>query len=67
MEPTLSPELRTLAKGDPVLSRIGAVAELRDWFNNREIGDYDGVPWRCWIARDAEVKAIDLRAKRLLW
>ncbi|MEO6593785.1 MAG: trypsin-like peptidase domain-containing protein [Planctomycetota bacterium] len=63
----LAIELRTLAKGDPVLSPIGAVAELRDWFNNREIGDYDGVDWRCWIARGTEVKALEVRAKRLLW
>ncbi|MCB9876090.1 MAG: trypsin-like peptidase domain-containing protein [Planctomycetes bacterium] len=63
----LALELRDAQTGAPVLTRIGGVSELRDWFNHRELGSYDGVEWKCWIARGAEVQAVELRAKRLLW
>ena len=63
----LAIELRTAADGDAVLSRVGSVAELRDWFNHRKLGSYDAIPWSCWIARGNEVKQINIVAKRLLW
>lgn len=63
----LAIELRTAQDDRPVLQPIDSVATLRDWFNNREIGSYDGVKWRCWIARGDEARAVDVVAKRLLW
>jgi len=63
----LAVELRTRADGRPLLQPVDSVTALRDWFNNREIGSYEGVKWRCWIARGEEVRAIDVLAKRLLW
>ena len=49
------------------LAGVASVTELRDWFNDRELGSYDGVAWRCWIARGDEVRAVEVTAKRLLW
>jgi serine protease Do len=63
----LAIELRARASGAPALVRIGSVAELRDWFNNRELGSYEGTVWQCWIARGGEVRRVDVTAKRLLW
>ncbi|MEQ1631148.1 MAG: trypsin-like peptidase domain-containing protein [Planctomycetota bacterium] len=57
----------TSQDGDPVLKRIEDVAALRDLWNDRELGSYDGVPWRVWIARGTEVKAVEWTAKRLFW
>ena len=55
------------ADGRPLLQPVASVTELRDWFNNRQLGSYDGVAWRCWIARGDEVRAVEVTAKRLLW
>ena len=60
-------ELKARADGRPLLQPVASVVELRDWFNNRELGSYDGAEWRCWIARGEEVRAVDVTAKRLLW
>ena len=63
----LAIELKARADGRPLLQPVASVVELRDWFNNRELGDYDGVPWRCWIARGEQVRAVEVTARRLLW
>lgn len=63
----LAIELKARADGRPLLQPVASVTELRDWFNNRQLGSYDGVAWRCWIARGDEVRAVDVTAKRLLW
>lgn len=63
----LAIELKARADGRPLLQPVASVVELRDWFNNRELGSYDGAEWRCWIARGEEVRAVDVTAKRLLW
>ncbi|MFN3244732.1 MAG: trypsin-like peptidase domain-containing protein [Planctomycetota bacterium] len=60
-------ELRTRADNRAVLQPIDGVRALRDWFNNREIGSYDGARWRCWVARGDDVRAVELVARRLLW
>ena len=63
----LAVELRFAETGDRVLTRVGSVGELRDRFNDRELGSYEGTAWRCWIARGADVRAVDVVARRLLW
>ena len=63
----LAIELKARADGRPLLQPVASVTELRDWFNNRQLGSYDGVAWRCWIARGDEVRAVEVTAKRLLW
>ena len=55
------------ADGRPLLQPVDGVRALRDWFNDRQLGSYDGTPWRCWIARGGRVRAVDVTAKRLLW
>lgn len=62
----LAAELRTEG-GDPVLRRIEGLASLRDLFNDRELGSYDGVQWTLWVSRGAEVKRVQATAKRLFW
>ena len=63
----LALELRSRADGRPLLQPVASVKELRDWFNDRQLGSYEGTPWRCWIARGVDVRAVDVTAKRLLW
>ena len=62
----LAAELRT-ENGDPVLRRIDGIASLRELFNDRELGSYDGVQWTLWVSRGAEVKRVQATAKRLFW
>lgn len=56
-------------KGDAVRKDIGSVAALRDLWNDRELGDYDRqqARWKCWVARGAAVRIVELRANRLFW
>ena len=63
----LGVELKARADGRPLLQPIASVTALRDWFNDRQLGSYDGVAWRCWLARGDDVRAVDVTAKRLLW
>ncbi len=62
----LAIELRS-ESGDPVLKRIDSVASLRDLWNDRQLGSYDGAEWRVWIARGSEVLAVKWTGKRLFW
>lgn len=62
----LGVELRT-ESGDPVVQRIESVTALRDLFNDRLLGTYEGQTWKVWIARGAEVKPVEWTAKRLFW
>ncbi len=52
---------------DPVLVRIADVAALRDLWNDRTLGNYEGLQWQCWIARGTEVKKVEVTSKRLFW
>ncbi|MBL8755368.1 MAG: trypsin-like peptidase domain-containing protein [Planctomycetes bacterium] len=54
-------------KQDALLVRIGSVDALRDLWNDRSLGNYDGLQWRCWVARGAEVKQVQVTSKRLFW
>ena len=63
----LGVELSARADGRPLLQPIASVTALRDWFNDRQLGSYEGARWRCWIARGGDVRAVDVTAKRLLW
>jgi S1-C subfamily serine protease len=60
-------ELKSRDSGEPVFAPIEDVARLRDLFNDRELGSYDGVEWRLWIARNGAVHGADVRARRLFW
>jgi S1-C subfamily serine protease len=62
----LAVELRDQA-GNPVLQPLADVTALRDVWNDRELGSYDGQVWKVWRARGAEVKAVELVGKRLFW
>ena len=62
----LAVELRDQA-GNPVLQPLADVTALRDVWNDRELGSYDGQVWKVWRARGAEVKAVEVVGKRLFW
>lgn len=62
----LSVELRSAGDG-AVHRRIADVAGLRDLWNDRELGTYEGQKWKVWIARGSEVRPVELVAKRLFW
>lgn len=56
------------ADGDmPVLVRLADVAALRDLWNDRRLGTYEGTDWTCWLARGSEVRKVTIRSKRLFW
>lgn len=63
----LAIELVSAATSNPALVRLATVAELRDLWNARELGSYDGRDWKCWVARGAAVRKVDIRSKRLFW
>lgn len=63
----LACELKRLDSGAPVFVPIDDVANLRDLFNDREIGSYDGAEFPLWVARDGKVHRAEVRAKRLFW
>lgn len=52
---------------DPVLVPLAGVPALRDLWNERELGTYEGSDWECWIARGAQVRKVSVRSKRLYW
>lgn len=59
-----------LVRGDsamPVLARLSGVGALRDLWNDRHLGTYEGSTWQCWIARGNDVKKVELTSKRLFW
>ena len=62
----LSVELRSAGDG-AVHRRIADVTGLRDLWNDRELGTYEGQKWKVWIARGSEVRPVELVAKRLFW
>jgi hypothetical protein len=62
----LAAELRSAGDG-AVLRRIADLVALRDLWNDRELGTYEGQKWKVWIARGSDVRAVELTAKRLFW
>lgn len=62
----LAVELRSAGDG-AVLRRIADLVALRDLWNDRELGTYEGQKWKVWIARGDDVRAVELVAKRLFW
>lgn len=62
----LAVELRSAGDG-AVLRRIADLVALRDLWNDRELGTYEGQKWKAWIARGDDVRAVELVAKRLFW
>ncbi len=63
----LAVELVNRDGGNPVLLRFADVAALRDMWNERELGSYEGELWQCWIAHGTEVRRVEIRSKRLFW
>jgi S1-C subfamily serine protease len=63
----LSCELQRAADGAPVYVPIDSVEKLRDLFNDRELGSYDGAEFSLWVARGGQVHRTAVRAKRLFW
>lgn len=63
----LAVELIAADTGNAALVRLADVAALRDLWNARELGSYEGRQWKCWVARGAEVRKVEIRSKRLFW
>ncbi len=63
----LAIELRRADNAAPVLVRLAGVGALRDLWNDRHLGSYEGATWNCWIARGSEVRKTELTSKRLFW
>ncbi len=63
----LAVELLRANTRDPVLVRLAGVEALRDMWNARELGTYEGSTWDCWIARGTDVRKIAVKSKRLFW
>ncbi|MBL8725490.1 MAG: trypsin-like peptidase domain-containing protein [Planctomycetes bacterium] len=63
----LALELVHASTGQPVFVRLEDLGRLRDLWNDRELGTYEGSEWRCWIARGTEIRTVELVVKRLFW
>jgi hypothetical protein len=63
----LALELRHAQTGEPVFVRLEDLARLRDLWNDRELGTYEGSEWKLWLARGAEIRTTELVVKRLFW
>lgn len=63
----LAVELLSEGGGEAIRQVVTGVEALRDLWNDRKLGDYDGLKWKCWIARGAEVKQVEIRSRRLFW
>lgn len=63
----LAVELVAADTGNTALVRLADVAALRDLWNARELGSYEGRLWKCWVARGTTVRKIEIRSKRLFW
>jgi len=63
----LAVELLSGEARDAALVRLADVAALRDLWNERTLGTYEGSSWSCWIARGNTVKKVEIRSKRLFW
>jgi S1-C subfamily serine protease len=63
----LALELVHAETGQPVFVRLEELARLRDLWNDRELGTYEGSEWRCHLARGAEIRTVTLVVKRLFW
>lgn len=60
-------ELQRADNGAPVFVPVTSVEKLRDLFNDRELGSYDGREFPLWVARGGKVHRVEVRAKRLFW
>ena len=60
-------ELQRADNGAPVFVPVTNVEKLRDLFNDRELGSYDGREFPLWVARGGKVHRVEVRAKRLFW
>jgi len=63
----LAIELVDQRTGQPALVRLADVEALRDLWNDRDLGSYDGASWQAWRARGGAVAKVELRSKRLFW
>ncbi|MCA8964273.1 MAG: trypsin-like peptidase domain-containing protein [Planctomycetes bacterium] len=59
--------LRDADTGGDVLVHIADVDSLKRLFNDRQLGDYEGQEFRCWICRGGKIHEVDVVAKRLFW
>lgn len=48
------------------LRRFLTLEEVRDTFQDRMLGSYEGKDFRCWVYRGSEIVVVDVKAKRLL-
>jgi S1-C subfamily serine protease len=63
----LACELKRRDSSATVFLPIESVEKLRDLWNDRELGSYDGVEWPIWVSRGGVVHRTEVRAKRLFW
>ncbi len=59
--------LRDADTGGDVLVHVADVEALKHLFNDRQLGDYEGQEFRCWVARGGKIHEVDVVAKRLFW
>lgn len=53
--------------GEPVLVRLADVTAVKDLFNDRELGTYEGQEFKFWVARGGAIREVPITAKRLFW
>jgi S1-C subfamily serine protease len=63
----LAVELRDDNTAEPVFVRFADVAAIKDLFNDRRLGTYEGQQFHFLIARGGEIREADITAKRLFW
>ncbi|MGB3969172.1 MAG: trypsin-like peptidase domain-containing protein, partial [Planctomycetota bacterium] len=51
----------------PALKYLSSVAALRDLWNDRQLGSYEGAAWQVWRARGTAVAKVEVTSKRLFW
>ncbi len=63
----LAVRLKDRGTGESVLVHCTDVPGIKDLFNDRELGTYEGQVFEFWLARGAEVRVVEVTAKRLFW
>jgi S1-C subfamily serine protease len=53
--------------GESVLVRLADVTAVKDLFNDRELGTYEGQEFKFWVARGGAIREVGITAKRLFW
>lgn len=63
----LGAQFRSVDTNEPVLVPLADVTAIKDLFNDRQLGTYDGQEFLFWVARGGEIREVTITAKRLFW